>query len=88
MEKILKLKTSDTVALLGVGDSNLKLIENAYLVKLVVRGNIIKINGEQPAVEKAKEVLHEMLTTLGSKGDLTTNDVQKVDFSGKVTFFN
>ena len=42
MEKILKLKTSDTVALLGVGDSNLKLIENAYLVKLVVRGNIIK----------------------------------------------
>ena len=78
MEKILKLKTSDTVALLGVGDSNLKLIENAYLVKLVVRGNIIKINGEQPAVEKAKEVLHEMLTTLGSKGDLTTNDVQKL----------
>tara|TARA_S200000501_G_scaffold378718_1_gene443047 strand:+ start:22291 stop:23250 length:960 start_codon:yes stop_codon:yes gene_type:complete len=78
MEKILKLKTSNIVALLGVGDSNLKLIEKAYLVKLVVRGNIIKINGEQSAVEKAKEVLHEMLTTLGSRGDLTKNDVQKL----------
>ena len=46
MEKILKLKTSNIVALLGVGDSNLELIEKAYLVKLVVRGNIIKINGD------------------------------------------
>ena len=78
MEKILELKTIEPASLLGVGDAHLKLIEEALPATLVVRGEVIKINGEKTIVEQVHEILHEMMTTLGSKGSLSSRDVQKL----------
>ncbi len=68
----------EPTALLGVGDSHIKLIENAIAAKIIVRGETIKIQGDDIVVSQAQEVLHEMMQTLSGKGDLTVRDVQKL----------
>jgi len=78
MEKILEIKTIEPATLLGAGDAHLKLIQEALPANLVVRGDVIKISGEKTIVEQVHEVLHEMMTTLGSKGNLSSWDVQKL----------
>ncbi|MBI89219.1 MAG: phosphate starvation-inducible protein PhoH [Candidatus Marinimicrobia bacterium] len=47
-------------------------------VKIIVRGELIKLQGEGSVVESAKEVLFEMMATLSSKGSLSSRDVQKL----------
>ena len=78
MEKILKLKTIEPTALLGVGDSHIKLIEKAIPATIIVRGEEIKIQGDQQAILQVQEVLHEMMQTFTGKGSLTVKDVQKL----------
>ena len=78
MEKIITLKTVEPTALLGVGDSHIKLIENAIPVKIIIRGETIKVQGEDDVVSQAQEILHEMMQTLTGKGSLTVSDTQKL----------
>ena len=78
MEKILELKTIEPTALLGVGDSHIKLIEKAIPATIIVRGEEIKIQGDQQAILHVQEVLHEMMQTFTGKGSLTVKDVQKL----------
>ena len=78
MEKILELKTIEPTALLGVGDSHIKLIEKAIPATIIVRGEEIKIQGDQQAILQVQEVLYEMMQTFTGKGSLTVKDVQKL----------
>ena len=78
MEKILELKTIEPTALLGVGDSHIKLIEKAIPATIIVRGEEIKIQGDQEAILQVQEVLHEMMQTFTGKGSLTVKDVQRL----------
>ena len=78
MEKVIELKTLEPAALLGVGDAHLKLLESVIPATIIARGEIIKIQGSELAVENAHEVLHEMMQTLSSKGSLSVRDVQNL----------
>ena len=78
MEKVIELKTLEPAALLGVGDAHLKLLESVIPATIISRGEIIKIQGSESAVENAHEVLHEMMQTLSSKGSLSVRDVQNL----------
>jgi len=74
MEKTIEIKGIDLRALLGVADSNLKLLEAAFDCKIIVRGNMVKMVGEKD-FEAIQEVFHEMSQTLARKGDLSNADV-------------
>ena len=78
MEKTIELKTIEPTALLGVADAHIKLIESAIPATIIARGEIIKIQGEEPDVGHAHEVLREMMETLSGKGSLTVRDVQNL----------
>jgi phosphate starvation-inducible PhoH-like protein len=54
----------------------LKLVEGAFASKIIVRGNIIKIDGDEKEVPVIHEVFHEMGSTLNRKGSLTQEDVK------------
>ena len=54
MEKTIKLKTIEPTALLGVADAHIKLIETAIPATIIVRGETIKIRGEDPDIEHAR----------------------------------
>ena len=78
MEKVIELKTIDPTALLGVGDANIKLIEQSIPAKIIARGENIKLRGKKSDVLRASKVLHEMMQTLSSRGDLNKRDVQQL----------
>ncbi len=76
MEKTIEMKGVDLGSLFGPADANLKLIENAFTSNIIVRGNIIKIEGMKDEVAVIHEVFHEMGSTLNQKGSLTQDDVK------------
>tara|TARA_Y100001970_G_C14214911_1_gene849086 strand:+ start:1524 stop:2465 length:942 start_codon:yes stop_codon:yes gene_type:complete len=78
LEKVIELKTIDPTALLGVGDANIKLIEESIPAKIIARGEKIKLQGKESDVLRASEVLYEMMQTLSSRGDLNKKDVQQL----------
>ncbi len=78
MEKILELKTVDPRILMGVGDKNLNLIEKFFPVSIIARGEIIKIKGGEKVIEQVYNIIFEMMETIGSKGNLSIMDVQKL----------
>ena len=78
MEKVIEIKTIDPTALLGIGDANIKLIEQSIPAKVIARGEQIKLQGEESHVLRASEILLEMIQTLSSRGDLNKKDVQQL----------
>ena len=78
MEKVIEIKTIDPTVLLGIGDANIKLIEQSIPAKIIVRGEQIKIQGKESDVLRAREILLEMMQTLSSRGDLNKKDVQQL----------
>ena len=78
MEKIIEIKTIDPTALLGIGDANIKLIEQSIPAKIIARGEQIKLQGKESDVLRASEILLEMMQTLSSRGDLNKKDVQQL----------
>ena len=76
MEKTIEMKGVDLGSFFGPADANLKLIENAFTSNIIVRGNIIKIEGMKDEVAVIHEIFHEMGSTLNRKGSLTQDDVK------------
>ena len=78
MEKVIEIKTIDPTVLLGIGDANIKLIEQSIPAKIIARGEQIKIQGKESDVLRVREILLEMMQTLSSRGDLYRKDVQQL----------
>ncbi|MFQ6612149.1 MAG: PhoH family protein [Fidelibacterota bacterium] len=78
MAKTIELKGVDLTTLFGVADTNLKLVEEAFTGNIVVRGNILKINGSPEETAAIQEIVHEMVQTLSRKGSLSQNDVKNL----------
>ena len=60
MEKTIEMKGMDLGMLFGPADANFKLVEDAFASKIIVRGNIIKIDGDKKEVPVIHEVFHEI----------------------------
>ena len=78
MKKVIEIKTIDPTALLGIGDANIKLIEQSIPAKIIARGEQIKLQGKESDVLRASDILLEMMQTLNSRGDLNKKDVQQL----------
>lgn len=78
MKKTIELKGVDLQTLLGVADEHIRLLNDSFSADILVRGNDIKLNGQESDVEIAHEIVHEMIQTLSRKGTLTKKDVLKL----------
>ena len=67
MEKTIEMKGVDLGSFFGPADTNLKLIENIFSSKIIVRGNLIKIIGEEQEIDLIDRILNEMASTLNEK---------------------
>ena len=76
MEKTIEMKGVDLGSFFGPADTNLKLIENIFSSKIIVRGNLIKIIGEEQEIDLIDRILNEMASTLNEKGSLMKSDVE------------
>ncbi len=77
-EKKLRIEGTDTLALLGLNDANLEVIERRFDSTIVVRGDTITLRGEAGEVEQLERIFKELLFLLRKNGTLTTNDVDTV----------
>ncbi len=78
IEKKIRLDGIDTLALLGLNDANLAVLENRFDASLFVRGETLTVRGTQAEVEQIDRVVKELIYILGRTGTLTTNDVETV----------
>jgi len=78
MKKTIELKGVDLQTLLGVADAHVRLLNESFSADILIRGNDIKLNGQESDVEMVHEIIHEMIQTLSRKGTLTKKDVLKL----------
>jgi len=78
MDKTIDIRGLDLAMLFGPADSHLRIIDDSFAVKTVIRNDNIKITGEKNKIDLAKEILHEMKQTLGRKGSINLKDVKQL----------
>ena len=76
MEKTIEMKGVDLGSFFGPADSNLKLIESLFSSKIIARGDLIKIIGDESEVNTISQIFHEMASALNEKGTLELSDVE------------
>ncbi|MCF7803700.1 MAG: PhoH family protein [Candidatus Marinimicrobia bacterium] len=77
----------EPLALLGVNDANLKVLEHNFDAKILVRGNSIRVEGDPEEVSQIESIVTEMVYTLKKKGTLDEQDVEtlvRLEKSGSI----
>lgn len=69
------LQGADQLILSGVNDRNLRIIEEAFNVILVARGDILKISGTELPVRQVEDLLSELTFMVNANKKLTRSDL-------------
>jgi len=77
-EKVIKLDNVDLLSLLGLNDSNIKILENRFTASITVRGNIAILRGVNEEIESLEKIIKEMIFVLNTSGKLNGNDVETI----------
>ncbi len=77
-EKRIVLENVDMLSLLGMNDSNLKLVEDRFNASISVRGENVFIKGVLEEIESIEKILKEMSYVLNTNGVLTQQDVETI----------
>jgi len=78
VEKKIILDDVDMLALLGMNDSNLKIVEERFNASITVRGENVMIKGVMEEVELIEKIFKEMVYVLNTSGKLKKNDVETI----------
>jgi len=78
VEKKLTLDNVDMLSLLGMNDSNLKIVEDRFNAAITVRGENVMLKGVTEEVELIEKIFNEMSYVLNTSGKLTNDDVQTI----------
>lgn len=79
IEKIISIENYNPVDIFGVNDSNLNVIKDVFIkLKIIARGNIIKIIGDEFQVKDFEEKFSLLLTFLYKFGKITENDIRQI----------
>lgn len=77
-EKRIVLENVDMLALLGMNDANLKLVEDRFNASISVRGENVFIKGVLEEIELIEKILKEMTYVLNTNGVLSQQDVETI----------
>ena len=78
-EQIIQVeRMEEAVSLFGSYDSNIRLLEQEYDVKVLIRDTQIKVSGEQPGVMTAVKAINGLLHLINSGEQLTEQNVRYV----------
>jgi len=75
-ERRLSIRGIDPLQLLGSHDEHLRLLEQAFPVKLVVRGDELIFSGESEDLDRVEQFWMEVLFLLNKNGTLDVSDVK------------
>ncbi|QQS37052.1 MAG: PhoH family protein [Ignavibacteriales bacterium] len=77
-EKKIILENVDMLSLLGMNDSNLKLVEDKFNASITVRGEAVTIKGVIEEIDSIEKVFKEMSYVLNTSGRLQQKDVETI----------
>jgi phosphate starvation-inducible PhoH-like protein len=77
-ERKIKATGVDMVRLLGLNDTNLRLIENYFDAAITVRGDAITFRGDQQQVDQLEKIFKELVYILNKNGALNVQDIETV----------
>ena len=75
MKKQLQLKDIDPIIFAGPSDQNIRLIEDNFNSKIVLRGNQILLDGEKTELLILETLIDDIIFTINEKGFIDNNDV-------------
>jgi phosphate starvation-inducible PhoH-like protein len=75
VEKKIVLDNVDMFSLLGMNDSNLKIVEDRFNTSITVRGENVFIKGVIEEVETIEKIFKEMVYVLNTSGKLIEDDI-------------
>ena len=75
IEKKIVLDNVDMLSLLGMNDSNLKIIEDRFNASITVRGENVFLKGVIEEVEGIEKIFKEMVYVLNTSGKITEDDI-------------
>ena len=64
--------------LFGTGDEHLRRVREAVGIDVVVRGDELRLRGEESDLERGREVIEQLRSVIDSKGELSDADVAEV----------
>jgi phosphate starvation-inducible PhoH-like protein len=74
----MRIEGVDALALLGLNDANLQIVEKRFDSTVIVRGDAITLRGDPGEVDQLERVFKELMFLLARNGSLTANDVDTV----------
>ncbi len=78
MKKTVEFRDVDPLGIAGVADVNLKILEEAFPCKILLRGSTVTLEGSKEDTAQVEEVLMEMMKTYSRKDSLTDGDVRSL----------
>jgi phosphate starvation-inducible PhoH-like protein len=75
MKKKIDIAGIDPILFVGLNDENIKLLEKSFKSKIVVRGNVMNIDGNKSEINDIELVVRNMLTLISQQGSLSSDDV-------------
>ncbi|MCM8804679.1 MAG: PhoH family protein [Candidatus Omnitrophica bacterium] len=75
IKKQIEISNEEALILYGIRDENLEFIENLFGIEIFARGNLLTFKGEFEKVEKAIDLLYEILRTKGRKESINKSDI-------------
>jgi phosphate starvation-inducible PhoH-like protein len=84
MKKQLQLKDIDPIVFAGASDQNIKLIENNFNSKIVLRGNQLHLEGNKNELIILESLINDIIFTINQKGFIDNSDVSTLINSSNV----
>jgi len=82
-KRVVSIAGIDPIKLLGIGDRNIRLLEEHFDDRIVVRGDDITISGPPRRIEQLTRVVERLIEIAGSGRSVTEGDVLAVIRGGK-----
>ncbi|UQW98629.1 PhoH family protein [Rummeliibacillus sp. G93] len=82
---------NEAVMLLGISDANLKLIEEAFQIQMITRGDCIVIVGDEENKQQASELVEQLLKVIRKGININQRDVVsalEMSKSGTMEYFS
>ena len=76
MKKKIDIAGVDSLSFLGIGDQNIKTIQEKVKTQIVVRGSAMQLDGTKADIKLVELVVNEMMITINNKGFIEPEEIR------------
>ena len=81
MKKTIDISAVDSFSFVGMGDENIKAIQDLVNAKIVVRGSNMQLDGSKSDLDLVESVANHMMLIISNKGLIDVDEIKSYLFS-------